>query len=227
MHPEAAKVYKTNMPETLVLSDVRSNERFIRCIRTGPAILNASWPCQPWSALGDQRGIEDDRAGDSIEVWVRLFALIPWLSAAVECTPMRGNEGHLASIESVLSFLGMQWTHRPVGLRMLTPMKRYRWLAMITPTEWPSEEIEVPDGPWSRSAAPAFGSNASTRSTTPSGSRRTRGQRMETLNTWKRDMSGAYPEEVSCRLYCTVGGMPLNCAVAVADCGPFTRHGSQ
>lgn len=134
MHPTAQAVYRDNLPQD-VSADILVGD--IRSVASEDVpeheILTAGFPCQPFSALGEQRGLQESRGRLFMHICRLLRARRPPL-ALLENVPglLETDEGR--ALEAVLGELrasGYRVAHRLYNSSTLLPQKRKRIIVAI------------------------------------------------------------------------------------------------
>ena len=104
---------------------------------TTPATTTSGFPCQPFSAQGDQKTFHDERIGG---FWATLRTA--WMTRAacllLECVPQAGQHPRLQ--QALVEFAElMQWRIQPVvlPLHLQWPARRTRWWCLLSPTSLP------------------------------------------------------------------------------------------
>lgn len=107
---------------------------------TGITTIAAGFNCQPFSYLGDQRGMKDPRAMSLVGTLRGTYLLQP-ASLILECTPGAGLDPQVRDI--LRAFLAlMNWTSQDItfDLSAQWPCRRLRWWIIC----YPQRCVEIP-----------------------------------------------------------------------------------
>ena len=124
---------------TVVLGDVAADASVAQLWKAYPweAGVAAGFSCQPFSALGDQKGRHDTRNQSLVGVLRAAFLLqAPWL--VLECVaPAGSNEFVLACLREFCQTLQYQWTSVELELSHVWSANRKRWWCVVTKVGMP------------------------------------------------------------------------------------------
>ena len=124
---------------SLVVGDVAADASVAQLWRAYPweAGVAAGFSCQPFSALGDQKGRHDTRSQSLVGVLRAAFLLqAPWL--VLECVaPAGSNEFVLACLRDFCQTLQYQWTSVELELSHVWSANRKRWWCVVTKVGMP------------------------------------------------------------------------------------------
>lgn len=99
----------------------------IHAAQPSPGWFSAGVPCQPWSKLGDQKGLADQRGTTLCQVLRAAWFLQP-LVVILECVPEAGKD---PEVQKVLAkwgqAVGMRRSEVVMHLQRAWPAKRTRW----------------------------------------------------------------------------------------------------
>ena len=114
-------------------------------------ILEAGFPCQPYSVLGDRRGSADERAAVLTSI-LRLGWLTQCGGVVLECVPGASADQWVRSTLSAFATkMGFQTSDGILHLERFWPSRRSRWWWVATPSAWKSIEIhDLPRSGWQK-----------------------------------------------------------------------------
>ena len=113
--------------------------------------LEAGYPCQPFSRLGDQRAFDDPRARTFLDI-LRCGWLWQVRGYILECVEtVHESEEVGLFLDEFCRFTGMQRVERILHLQDSWPCRRSRWWCILFPAEWPAIEFDpMPGTEWKK-----------------------------------------------------------------------------
>ena len=102
-----------------------------------PALITGGFSCQPWSPLGDRKGLMDARASSLVKIlkaghWLKTRSII------LECVCAAGQDEQVKMlIQDFCSQTGWRVTSGDLQLEALLPAKRARWWCVLTDASVP------------------------------------------------------------------------------------------
>ena len=104
--------------------------------------VEAGFPCQPFSTLGDNRGFGDDRAWTLVSI-LKAGWLLQIRGIVLECVPGAAKNNEVSSfLNEISEVMGWQRSETVLHLERAWPCRRSRWWAMLYPKQWQSIELE-------------------------------------------------------------------------------------
>ena len=98
--------------------------------------LEAGFPCQPYSRLGDQKAWQDDRAR-TFEHVLRVGWLLQVRGLILECVVAAGQCVELRKLlQDFADVMGLKVIDGPLTLDRFWPSRRTRWWALLVPCSW-------------------------------------------------------------------------------------------
>jgi DNA (cytosine-5)-methyltransferase 1 len=121
------RLYKHNFPRAPLLGDIYNIQNHQLPTTTLVDLLVGGFPCQPFSALGDQPGIDCPKAGGLFLEIVRLLKVIQPKAFLLENVPgLLAMKGTFEAIKQALEGAGYNVTYEVCNARCLTATSRKR-----------------------------------------------------------------------------------------------------
>ena len=113
--------------------------------------LEAGYPCQPFSALGDMKGFGDARAWTFVNVLQAGWSL-QVNGYILECVVgAKQSQEVRTCLAEICECLGLKQTEVVLHLDQQWANRRSRWWVVLYPASWPDLAIpDLPPGPWRR-----------------------------------------------------------------------------
>ena len=111
----------------VIAGDISDAKVVSRFVDSSTGILSGGVSCQPWSALGDQRGFDDERSR-SLPGTLKAIYLLQTPLAMLECTQaIMQSDAAQAMLRSFSMQTGMVIQQKLLNLHTFWPARRLRW----------------------------------------------------------------------------------------------------
>lgn len=100
-------------------------------LHPNPCLLAGGFSCQPWSALGDHGGFNDDRSSALVAI-LRAGYFLRSHSLLLECVPGAGKDPTVQGLlREFCELTGYKMTQFDTKLEDLMPIRRHRWWCLV------------------------------------------------------------------------------------------------
>ena len=124
--------WRRQQGKTVIEGDISQSKTMIELSAFQIGILSGGISCQPWSALGDQRQLQDERSRSMTAMLMTIhFLQIPM--SILECTPaVMTSEDAQVMLKDFAQKTGLVLHQKVLGLHHVWPAKRNRWWATLS-----------------------------------------------------------------------------------------------
>ena len=137
--PLAVRSLRQNFDFPIIEGDLCSDKvksQIHRIIGPEGCWFEGGFPCQPFSRLGDGRGLSDCRSSTLVHIF-RLAWLTQAHGLCLECVEGAGQDGDVAELLAQFeSLMSMQHKTKVLHLQRCWASRRSRWWVVIFPVSW-------------------------------------------------------------------------------------------